>query len=208
MTDGTSDTVGTLIDKAGVGNPGAVDALLKKYRPYLRIVAQKAMRQMFQQKFDASDAVQQTCLEAFDAIASFRGKTEDEFNAWLNTILQRNIINLMRSHTAQKRDVRRELPMQFRDSDVSLQWHMPTDTESGPESCMIRGEAALALAEAISNLTDGQRTAVQMRFLEGCKLAEIAAYMEITPPSVARLIERGIDALRTHLPKKYDPNVT
>ena len=155
---------------------------------------------MFLSKFDASDAVQQTCLEVFNAIASFRGKNEHEFNAWISTILRRNVQNLMRTHTAQKRDVRREFPLNLQDNEISLQWHIPSDTGTGPESKLIRGEAALVLAESLSWLSDGQRTAVQMRFLEGCKLAEIAEYMEISRPSVARLIERGISELRQHLP--------
>lgn len=205
MAESEDESVGTLVAQAGDGNEAAVESLLKKYRPYLRLVAQKAMRQMFSTKFDASDAVQQTCMEAFNAIGSFRGTNEPEFNAWLTTILQRNVANLMRSHTAQKRDVRREFPLNLNDSEISLQWHTPSDNGSGPESQMIRGEAALMLAESLSHLTEAQRTAVQMRFLEGCKLAEIASYMEITPPSVSRLIERGIDALRKHLPNEIGP---
>lgn len=195
----SSVNVDQLIVSLNDGDEDAVDSLLRKYRPYLRVVAQKATRKMFSAKFDTSDAVQQTCLEAFDSIESFRGKTEAEFHGWITTILRNNVLNLIRAYTAQKRDVRREYSLQLDQHEVSLEWHV-LDCGSGPESKTLRGEAAFVLAETLSLLTDAQRTAVQMRFLEGAKLSEIASHMDIKTPSVAKLIERGIDALRRHLP--------
>lgn len=193
-------TLESLLDRIGHGDERAMELLLRKYRPYLRIIAQRAMRSMFATKFDTSDAIQQTCLEAFNAIASFRGSSEAEFNVWIATILRRNMISLMRNHTAQKRDVRREFPLILDDEEeISLQWYL-VDSGSSPESKMVRGEAALILAESLSKLGASQRIAVQMRFLEGAKLGEIAEYMEIRTPTVAKLIERGIDALRKELP--------
>ena len=203
-SDSGSDSLPQLVRHARGGNQEAVEQLLQRYRPWLRVIAQKAVRQMFARKFDASDAVQQTCIEVFNSIARFEWKNETEFHAWLTTILQRNISNLMRKHTAQKRDVRREFPIDAHGKEVSLTWFDGQNGGNGPGSRMIRGEAALGLAEALSHLTEGQRTAVQMRFLEGAKVSEIAEYMEIKPPSVTRLIERGIEALRKHLPRDVD----
>lgn len=199
-TDSDSSSIQGLVNRGREGDRKAVEALIQKYRPWLRLMAQKAIRQMYEKKFDASDVVQQTCLEVFNAITRFEWKTESEFHAWLTTILQRNVSNLMRTHSAQRRDLRREFPLEANENEASLLWHEMPDGSSGPASKIIRGEAALRLAEALTHLTEGQRTAVRMRFLEGCKLAEIADYMEITPPSVTRLIDRGIESLRKYLP--------
>ena len=202
MTD-NRDEIESLIRRANAGEAEALDALLTRYRPYLRVVAQRALRQVFQGKFDGSDAVQQTCLEAFHSIGSFRGGGAPEFHAWITRILERNLSNLMRDHTAQKRDVRRELSLVTPDSQLSLAWVDPASPESGPESRIIKGEAALLLAEALSTLNERQSTVLQMRFLEGYKLSEIADYLEITPPSVARAIESGLESLRRHMPREF-----
>jgi len=199
-TDSGSNPVQALVKRARDGEREAVEALIQKYRPWLRVVAQRAVRQMFVKKFDASDVVQHTCMEIFNSIARFEWKTEAEFHAWLTKIVQRNVTNFVRTHSAQMRDVRREFQLGSGANVASLEWFEGQDAGNGPGSRIIRGEAALQLAEALSHLTEGQRTAVQMRFLEGCKVSEIAAYMEVKPSSVSRLIARGIEALRKRLP--------
>lgn len=192
------DSVGTLLEHIGHGDEEAIDTLLRKYRPYLRVLAQRAMRQMFAHKFDASDAVQQTCLEAFNAISQFRGKSAAEFNGWISTILDRNLKTFMRKHTAQKRDVRRECSL-YVDGEVSVHWYVP-QSESGPATKLVQGEAALILLETLSQLGKDDRAAVEMRFVHGLKLQEIADEMEITPKEVTRRIVRGLAELKKHLP--------
>lgn len=194
-----TNSVSDLLVHVGQGDRLAMEKLLRKYRPYLRVVAQRATRKMFSPKFDTSDIVQQACLEAYNGMPHFRGRSEAEFNGWITTILNRNMINLIRNHTAQRRDVRREFSLGHGGPEISLQWH-EADTGTGPASRLLKGEAALILAEALTRLTDSQRTAIQMRFLEGMKFADIADQMDIQPSSVARLIARGIENLRKHLP--------
>ncbi len=197
---GTQATA-TLIELARNGQSGAFETLLTRYRPYLRLLADQAIRQLFDRKFDSSDAVQHTCLDAFRAMEQFRGQSEADFHVWITTILHRNLASLMRTHMAQKRDVRREIALvPSLDGESSLNWLMPADSGTGPSSRIVKGEAALLLAEALAKLEDRQRTAVQMRFLEGYKLSEIAAYLEITASSAATLIDRGLATLRKRLP--------
>ena len=204
MSEVTSETVLGLISLVGDGDMEAADSLLKRYRPYLRIIAQRAMRQMFRTKFDESDIVQQTCLDAFNGISSFRGETSAEFSGWISKILHRNLTTLVRNHTAKKRDVRRELPLLTPAGEASLEWYVPTTTSNGPVSVFLQGELALVLAKAMSKLSEDQRTAVQLRFLEGLKIREIADEMDMSTPVVARLITGGIDTLRRNLPKGFD----
>ncbi len=192
------DSVGTLLEHIGLGDEQAIEALLRKYRPYLRVLAQRAMRQMFANKFDASDAVQQTCLEAFNAISQFRGATAAEFNGWITTILERNLMTFMRKHTAQKRDVRRECSLDG-EGEASVHWHIP-QSESGPATKLVRGEAALILLEALSNLKKDERTAVELRFVHGLKMQEIADEMEVGVKVVTRRIMRGLSELKQQLP--------
>lgn len=202
-TSGSSAELNQLVRRVGDGDSDALDLLLTRYRPYLAVVAQRSLRQLYQGRFDGSDVVQQTCIDAFNGIQSLHGTKACEFNAWITRILRRNIATLMREHTAQKRDTRRERSAPSDDGDASLQWIDCQSPRMGPVTRIIRGEAALMLAQALLQLSDAERTAVQMRFLEGCKLAEIAGYLEVTPSVAARLIERGLEDLRRQLPPEF-----
>ena len=77
---------------------------------------------------------------------------------------------------------------------------------SNPASRVIRGEAALLLADALSTLSSPQSTAVQMRYLEGFRLAEIAEYMGIATASAAANIRRVLESLRQQLPVEFLEN--
>lgn len=168
-----------------------------------RLLAGQSIRQQFQGRFDESDVVQQTCCDAFRAIEDFRGCAAPEFDAWLNRILQRNLANLVHGHLARKRDVRREVPIATTDSTSSLMWREPADDGSSPSAIAIRGEAVHVLANALAQLSNPQRTAVQMRYLEGFRLSEIAEYLEVSTSSAAASIHRGLETLRKYLPTNF-----
>lgn len=189
-----------LILRAQNGDDAAVNQLLIEYRPFLRLVADQAIGQVIRRREDASDIVQQTELEAYRAIADFRGNSEPEFSAWIKQILRRNVSNLVRDNWAAKRDQRREQYLDNTDQSVSLTWVSPQGGQSSsPSQHVIRAEAALQLAKALEEIPESQRIAIRMRHLQGCTLDEIATAMGKTPPAVAGLIRRGLQALREGL---------
>ena len=63
------------------------DRTLAKYRPYLVVLAEAHLRPRLRKKLDASDLVQDTLLRAWQGWSDFRGDTEAERIAWLQTIL-------------------------------------------------------------------------------------------------------------------------
>ena len=65
--------------------------------------------QLLQKREDESDIVQHTLMDATRGLPEFRGETEAEFEAWIAKLLERNILQSVRRHTADKRDVRREV---------------------------------------------------------------------------------------------------
>jgi RNA polymerase sigma-70 factor (ECF subfamily) len=143
--------------------------------------------------------VQQTCIEAVEAIARFQGEAEPQFSAWLKQILRRNVTNLIRDNRAAKRDVRKESPLIDQDGSASLCWFEPAADGSSPSARLVRGEAALKLAAALEELSEDQRMAVTMRYLEGCSVADIAEQLGRTKPAVAGLLHRTLKALREKL---------
>lgn len=184
-----------LIAAAKAGDDDALGVLLERYRPYLRILAEQAIGPALGQRYDASDVIQQTCIEAVNDFARFEGISEGQLSAWLRQILRRNVSNLVRDNRAAKRDVRKELALYQEGHTTTIVWLEPQADSRSPSEKVMHGETVLRLAAALETLPEDQRTAVRLRFLEGRQLAEIADELERTVSSVAGLIHRGVRAL-------------
>ena len=76
-----------LLEAIRAGDSGRQGEILRQYEPWLNLLARVHMETQFQGKFDASDIVQQTFLEAYRKLPDFRGRSEGELIAWLRTIL-------------------------------------------------------------------------------------------------------------------------
>ena len=60
-------------------------------------------------------------------------------------------------------------------------------------------ERLLELAEALARLPEDQRTALELRYLQGLPVGEICRRMGRGTSSVANLLYRGLRALRVRL---------
>ena len=115
-------------------------------------------------------------------------------------LLERNLLQSARLNTAGKRDVRREVTEQNGESSAQLVWHSLANAGGSPQSSVFRGEAALHLAQALEQLPEDQRIAVELRYLEQQPIKVIAEQMEKSPAAVAGLIRRGVESLRPLVP--------
>jgi RNA polymerase sigma-70 factor, ECF subfamily len=189
-----------LMNRGREGSRAAIDTLFSQYRPYLRVICTLRLPHFCQKREDESDIVQQTLLDALRGIAQFRGESEAEFEVWMRTLLENNILQCLRRNTAAKRDVRREVIACDAADSAMLIWHSMVGEQSAPDKSIFRGEAALQLAAALERLPADQRIAVELRYLGQHPLKFIAEYMSKTTGSVAGLICRGVKSLRLELP--------
>jgi RNA polymerase sigma-70 factor (ECF subfamily) len=171
---------------------------LEGFRDYLCLLARLQLHPRLRAKLDASDVVQQTLLEAYKAIADFRGQPPARQAAWLRQILARNLANVVRDFAAGKRDVTREqsLDAAVNASSARLNAWLAAE-ESSPEEHAEREEQAVRLARAIAALPEAQREVVVLRHCHGWSLADIGRRLGRTPAAVAGLLHRGLAELRT-----------
>jgi RNA polymerase sigma-70 factor (ECF subfamily) len=183
------------------GTTGSDERSLERYRGYLRLLAQMQLSQRLQAKLDASDVVQQTLLEAHRCRDQFRGQTDAEWLAWLRAILANALAGSARRFSAEARDWRRErsLEAELSLSSSRLECLLAAD-QTSPSERASRGEDLLRLASAIAGLPPDQRQVVELHHLQGMPLADVAALMGRTRPSVAGLLFRGLEKLRQSLP--------
>jgi RNA polymerase sigma-70 factor (ECF subfamily) len=170
---------------------------LERFRSYLRVLARMHLDPRLQGKLDPSDLVQQTFLQAHQALAQFRGQTDAQLAAWLRQILARNLAHALRDFGRARRDVALEqsLHAAVESSSVRLEAWLAAE-QASPSAQAEHQEEVLRLADALETLPEAQRQAVVLHYWQQQTVTEIAAQMGRTPSAVAGLLKRGLRQLR------------
>jgi RNA polymerase sigma-70 factor (ECF subfamily) len=146
--------------------------------------------------------VQQTLLEAHQALDQLRGRSEAEKAAWLRRALANNLADEVRRLTPGKRDAGREQSLEaaLEESSARLEAWLATEQSSASHQAE-RNEQLLLLAEALSKLPDDQRQVIELHRLKGWSLTQVAKEMGRTKGVVAKLLYKGMDKLHELLSK-------
>jgi RNA polymerase sigma-70 factor (ECF subfamily) len=173
---------------------------LERFRPYLRLLGRLHLDRRLQGKLDPSDVVQETLLKAHEKIEQFRGESDQELAGWLRQILANQLRMAARRFGAGTRDVGREQSLEgsLEESSVRLERWL-ADEQSSPSRMVERQERLLRLAEALGQLSEDQRTAVELHHLKGVPVAELARQMGRSGAAVTNLLYRGLKRLRALL---------
>ena len=176
------------------------DRTPEQFREYLHLLARLQLDPRLQSKVDLSGVVQQTLLEAHQALDRFRQMSDAQQAAWLRKALANNLTDEVRKLRTQGRDVGRERSLEaaLEESSSRLEAWLAADP-STPEQQAIRNEQLLLLAAALARLPEDQRRAVELHHLKGCSLAEVAEQMGRSKGAVAKLVYRGIEKLHALL---------
>jgi RNA polymerase sigma-70 factor (ECF subfamily) len=170
---------------------------LENYREYLRLLARLHLPARLQGKLDPSDVVQETLLKAHQARDGFDWQGEAQTAAWLRKILANTLAEAARKFATGARDLEQERSLEaaVEESSARLERCLTADTPS-PSEQALRQEQLLGLAEALAQLPEDQRTAVELRHLRGQSLEEVAQQMGRSKGAAAKLLFRGLEKLR------------
>jgi RNA polymerase sigma-70 factor (ECF subfamily) len=192
-----------LLDALRQGDPGAKGQLLLRYQPWLQLLARLHAESRFQGKFDPSDIVQQTLLEAFRALPQFRGQTEPELKAWLRQILAHALAHEIRRYRGtQQRDLAREVSLEeaLAQSSQRLE-NMLAASGSSPSQQAAQREQEVLLADMLARLPEDYREVIILRNLEDLSHEEVARRMNRSVGAVRMLWVRALARLRQELAK-------
>jgi len=161
---------------------GSSKAQSSLYNQYSKAMYNLAYR-MMNNREDAEDILQETFLECFRSIGSFR--FESTFGAWLKRILINKCVNQIR---------RKKI-------ELILYETLPDyKTEEEPEITYETGK----IFKGIEQLPDGYRIILTLYLLEGYDHTEIAQILGISESTSKSQYSRAKDKLRNILSKNYN----
>jgi RNA polymerase sigma-70 factor, ECF subfamily len=178
---------------------------LQRYRSWLALLARLQVDARFRAKFDPSDIVQQTLLEAVRDWPKFRGATDAELTAWLRTILAHVLQHEMRRYGVQRRDLGREVSLEAAIAESSRRLgDALAASGSSPSEHAVRQELELRLAEALSRLPADYAEVILLRNVESLPHEEVARRMGRSTGAVRMLWVRALARLREEIQLSSD----
>jgi RNA polymerase sigma-70 factor, ECF subfamily len=182
-----------LVNRAQRGEHRAFNELVCKYRQKILALSVRYTAN----QADAEDAVQNTFIKAYRALAHFRG--DCAFYSWLHRIainsakttrLLRMRDEGMFQSIASKGDVAHET-MELEDWDT-------------PEALVLTEEICEAVNDAIESLCEEQRTAIALRELHGLSYSALASSMACPVGTVRSRVFRAREAIDGQLRRVFD----
>jgi RNA polymerase sigma-70 factor, ECF subfamily len=142
---------------------------------------------------EARDLTQETFLQAFRHLASFRG--DADLRTWLYRIAVNQARNRMRWWRRRRRGQQVAL-----DDHVRAHGELPSDSvDASPERVLRQREVATRIWEALEALPFDQKTAIVLREIDGLSYDEIAFSLGVAVGTVKSRLARARETLRARL---------
>ncbi len=176
-----------LVRAAQTGDERAFRRLVERYEPKVYRLALKMMRE----PQDAEDVLQETFINVFRHLDSFRG--DAEFSTWIYRIATNASLMKLRS----------KKPVASLDEPVDAEEEtLPrelTDWSATPEEMLLSRETRAQMELALARLPETLRTVFVLRDVEGLNVEETARVLDISQANVKTRLHRARLALREQL---------
>ena len=176
-------------DGAGVDERGLVDAVISGDRDAFALLVERETPALFRACYrilgdvaDAEDAVQETFVTAYRAIATYRG--EGSLGAWLARIATRQALRRFRG----------QRPTTSID-EAADSLELPAAV-GDPLRDAVAAETQRSVRAAVAALDEPYREVVALRFFGELSLAEIASATDRPIGTVKAQLHRGLQRLR------------
>lgn len=188
----------TWLRQAQEGDLPAVSKLLALHHPALRAHLAARMEPSLRARVEPEDILQQAYLAAYRNIDRFEDRGPNAFLNWILTIVDNKLADARRAVHRRKRDIARErLPQAGGAAESCFNLLEQLYAHSGTPSRVIRREEAVgALLASISRLSDLHRQVIQLRFLDGRPVREVAEQLDKSEAAVVKLTQRALTELR------------
>ncbi len=134
----------------------------------------------------AEEVTQEVYVEVW-RLARRYDSTQGSVTAWLNTMAHRRAIDRVRS--AERRTQRERRHFEFQTDDRS----------PDPSELVVANDEGRRVRDALAQLSEGQRTAVELAYFQGKTQREVAEVLQVPLGTVKTRIRDGMQRLRKQL---------
>jgi RNA polymerase sigma-70 factor (ECF subfamily) len=179
-----------LVARATAGDADSFNQLVMRWERPIYALAYRTLGR----EEDARDVVQEAFLRAYRGLRGFKG--EAKFSSWLYRIT----LNLCRDWIRRER---RAPVVQVPDGADPIDL---ADTQAAPgdsvEELVSRREMSRAVAKAMAELPEDQRTAILLKEYHGLTFQEIADMLDCPLSTVKTRLYQGLSVLRRRLERQ------
>lgn len=172
--------------------PACFGEFVAQRRERLRRMVELRMDRRLRGRIDASDVVQEACVEAIERLPEWLAGEAMPLHLWLRFLTAQKLLQLHRHHLgAAMRDPTRE--------DASAALLAEAIVESGvlsPSGVASREEAAAKLHGALATMKAEDREVLLLRHFEQLGNAEVAALLHLSAPGASLRYMRAARRLR------------
>jgi RNA polymerase sigma-70 factor (ECF subfamily) len=157
-------------------------------------------RRLLGNEADAQDALQDACLSAFQALASFDGRSR--LGTWLHRIVVNAALMKLRSrpHRAQEE----ALPLEPEFVGLGVFRHAQQRWSELPEDQPLRDELCREVRQAIAALPEPLRLALFLRDMEELSNSDLARELGVSVNAAKIRVHRARQALRALLASRFE----
>src|SRR5262245_19654730 len=197
---GNSGETDQLLRRAAQGDHQVWGALLERHRKRLRRMVALRLDRRLQGRIDASDVIQEACLEASTRLPEYLRQPPMPFFLWLRFLAGQKLLELHRHHLgAQMRDAGREVAL-YRGSlpgvsSAALAAQL-LGHDTRPSEAAVRAERKIRLQEALNSMDPLDREVLALRHFEHCNNAEAAQVLGLQESAASKRYVRALKKLK------------
>jgi RNA polymerase sigma-70 factor, ECF subfamily len=170
----------TLVERARSGETEAFRTLVERHSPKLFRLAYRIVGD----EPNAEDAVQETLLRAYRALARFDARSQ--FGTWLHRIAVNTCLEILRKRER----------LQPREEWNDAEEIAGPSPEPGPDRRALSQEVEQAVRGALAGLSPMERTAFVLRHFEGRSITEICGTLGLRESAGKQAVFRAVKKLR------------
>lgn len=173
----------------------ALEELLKRYRPLMRVLVNEGLNPALKAKVDASDLVQDACAEIAKSFTTIQCDRTQPFLAYIRRIVVSKLVDVQRRFLfAQKRDVRLE-----RSGAMNFQ----SQLDACPLNSLMEQELWDHTQAALAKLPPEIRKLIEFRYVDNMSFVKIGKMLDRNPDSIRISMDRWLDRVRQELRTQF-----
>jgi RNA polymerase sporulation-specific sigma factor len=190
-----------LVALAKEGKPDAYDAIVRRYRGFVRLKASS----YFLLGGESDDLIQEGLLGLYKAVRDYRTDRESSFRNFAELCITRQIITAVKTATRNKHTPLNQYvsfsqsPAAAGDSDSTLDEILPGPTASDPVNQVIATEELESLVTCMSSVLSELESRVLSLYLDGYSYEVIAEKLDCDTKTVDNALQRVKRKVGTHL---------